>query len=73
VNEITKQQLLELSHDYVIAWHDVQTHRNGMTHDNLDSSIIVIKMSNIFVGFLRVIKTIFTHCYARTFGTLQRA
>ena len=39
MNEITKQQLLELSHDYVIVWHDVQTHRNGMTHDNLDSSI----------------------------------
>ena len=32
MNEITKQQLLELSHDYVIAWHDIQTHRNGMTH-----------------------------------------
>ena len=54
MNEITKQQLLELSHDYVIAWHDVQTHRNGMTHDNLDSSIIVIKMSNIFVGDYRI-------------------
>jgi len=52
--EITKQELLDLSDSYIRDWHDIQTHRNGMTHDNLDSSIIVIKMSNIFVGDYRI-------------------
>ena len=27
---------------------------NGITHDNFDSSVIVIKMSNIFVGDYRI-------------------
>lgn len=50
MTEISKNELLELSNDFINDWHDVQAHRQRMTDDNLDSSIVVIKMSNIFVG-----------------------
>ena len=42
--------MLELSNDFINDWHDVQAHRQRMTDNNIDSSIVVIKISNIFVG-----------------------
>jgi hypothetical protein len=50
MTEISKNELLELSNDFINDWHDVQAHRQRMTDNNIDSSIVVIKMSNIFVG-----------------------
>tara|TARA_B100000780_G_scaffold175488_1_gene122912 strand:+ start:204 stop:1043 length:840 start_codon:yes stop_codon:yes gene_type:complete len=50
VTEISKQKILKLSNDYIGDWLDVQTHRQVVTDDNLDSSIVLVKISNIFVG-----------------------
>ena len=37
MTEISKNELLELSNDFINDWHDVQAHRQRMTGDNLDS------------------------------------
>ena len=50
MTEISKQKILKLSNDYIGDWLDVQTHRQVVTDDNLDSSIVLVKISNIFVG-----------------------